>query len=209
MLEMYRKMHSDGYEAQTDEGKQFIEREDAFPGNELPHHVGLIKSLINQHHARTILDYGSGKGKQYGDVEVKTGDGQVFPNIKSFWAVDSITCFDPGVEEFSKLPTGQFDGVVSTDVLEHLPEQDLSWIIGEMFHYASKFIFASIACYEAMARMPDGQNAHCTVREPKWWYDFFGRIGQKYPNVDFMLHMTFPEKQPDGSTALRAGVARR
>ena len=42
-------------------------------------------------------------------------------------------------------PTGQFDGVISTDVLEHCPEPDLPWILDEMFGAARKFIFANIA----------------------------------------------------------------
>jgi hypothetical protein len=65
---------------------------------------------------------------------------------------------------FSALPEGRFDGVVCTDVLEHCPEEDLPWIVGELFGYARLFVFANVACYPAAKKLPNGENAHCTIR---------------------------------------------
>ena len=45
----------------------------------------------------------------------------------------AITCYDPGYEPHSRLPQGKFDGVLCTDVLEHCPQDDLEWIVGELF----------------------------------------------------------------------------
>ena len=36
-----------------------------YPGDSMPRHAGEIKAMIDAHAARTILDYGSGKGCQY------------------------------------------------------------------------------------------------------------------------------------------------
>jgi hypothetical protein len=87
--------------------------------------------------------------------------------------VDSVHCYDPCHAPYSTLPTERFDGVITTDVLEHCPEEDLDWIIGELFGFARKFVFASIAAYPALTHLPNGENAHCTVRPTGWWRERF------------------------------------
>ena len=89
--------------------------------------------------------------------------------------MDYVACYDPSYAPFSLLPQGPFDGVICTDVLEHCPEEDLDWIVGELFGYANKFVFASIAGYPAMKTLPSGENAHCTVQPLAWWNALFQR----------------------------------
>ena len=36
-----------------------------------------------------------------------------------------IHLYDPGVEEYSIYPKNKHDGVICTDVLEHIPEDDI------------------------------------------------------------------------------------
>ena len=57
---------------------------------------------------------------------------------------------------------GTYDGVISTDVLEHIPEEDIPWVLDDLFAQAKTFIYAVAACYPAKKIMPDGTNAHCT-----------------------------------------------
>ena len=61
------------------------------------------------------------------------------------------------------------------DVLEHCPEQDLRWIVAEIFGFANRFVFANVASYEAMTTLPNGENAHCTVRPSEWWNAVFAK----------------------------------
>ena len=152
-------------------GEQFhhIPPAQTFAGQSLPRHARAIKALIDAHAARTILDYGSGKGQQYQPMPVRTDDGREFPSIPAYWAVDQIACYDPGFAPYSKLPEGKFDGVISTDVLEHCPQDDLPWIVEELFGYARRFLFANVACYPAMKRLSNGENAHCTIQSTAWW----------------------------------------
>jgi hypothetical protein len=63
--------------------------------------------------------------------------------------------------------------VICTDVLEHCPEEDLPWIVGELFGYARLFVFANVACYPAMKTLPNGENAHCTIRPVEFWREIF------------------------------------
>lgn len=170
LLAQYKKLHREGEKARG------IPPEEKYKGISLPRHAGTIKELIDRHQAQTLLDYGSGKGKQYEEYAVKTSDGEQFPSIPAFWGVDSVTCYDPAVPQFSYLPSGQFDGVISTDVLEHIPEDDVDWIVAEMLDYARSFLFMNIASFAAKAHLPNGENAHCTIKSPEWWRERLAQL---------------------------------
>ena len=44
-----------------------------------------------------------------------------------------------------------------------------------------------MACYEAAALLPTGENAHITVRPPIWWKGFIDSISIKFPDISTML----------------------
>jgi hypothetical protein len=161
--------------------------ENTYPGDSMPRHAEAIKRLIDTYRAKTILDYGAGKGLQYKQIRVKVDDGREFPSIPAYWGIDALTCYDPAYEPFIKLPQGTFDGVVCTDVLEHCPEDDLNWILDEMFSYARKFVYANVACYPALKRLPTGENAHCTIRPTPWWEALVRQVAAQCPGVRFQF----------------------
>jgi hypothetical protein len=196
LLSQYVQMHVRGEQFQK------IPPEQTFAGQSLPRHCVAIKRLIDVHAARTILDYGSGKGWQYRQVRVRLDDGREFPSIPAYWDVAAITCYDPGYEPFQQLPTGMFDGVVSTDVLEHCPANDLPWIIGELFGYARKFVYANVACYPAQKRLSNGENAHCTVQTSAWWEALVKPIAAQYPQVRYQFALDHLTGQPNGEKKL-------
>jgi hypothetical protein len=201
LTQLYRQMHA--------EGEQFLKipPEQTFPGLSLPSQAGRIKRLVAATGAANILDYGSGKGMQYDLRGIKTEDGQVCDSIQDYWDVDFIQCYDPSFTPFSKLPTGKFDGVISTDVLEHCPEEDLPWIIGEIFSYAEKFVFANVACYPAKKRLPTGENAHCTIQPPEWWQGMIKRIAALYPGVAWEFWIQWREEAPGGPRLLETRLS--
>ncbi len=174
---MYRQMHM--------KGEEFLGRPaaDTFPGFSLDAQIYRIKSLVVQTGADTVLDYGCGKGKQYEPRPIKDAAGVLWPGVIDFWDVGEVVCYDPCYEPYSKLPEGKFDGVVCTDVLEHCPEQDLPWIIRELFGYANRFVFANVACYPAHKRLPNGENAHCTIQPVEWWMALVSDIARDHPGV--------------------------
>ncbi len=62
----------------------------------------------------------------------------------------AIALYDPAYTPYMALPQGKFTmASICTDVLEHCPEQDIPWILSELFSYATRFVFANIACYPA------------------------------------------------------------
>lgn len=136
--------------------QQMHDMPDMFAGISLPRQADRIRRMVEDTKSSSILDYGSGKGKPY-------------EWIPQYWGVKDVVCYDPAYKPFSELPTRTFDGVISTDVLEHCPAEDTPWILREMFSFADKFVFANIASYPAVKTLPNGENAHCTIWPAERW----------------------------------------
>ena len=173
LLEQYRLMHEHG---ETHLG---IPPDQTFSGESLDKESPYIRALIRRTGSLSILDYGAGKGSQYELRRIVDAESGVdYPDMRSYWGVREIRCYDPGYFPFSELPSGTFDGVICTDVLEHCAEEDVPWIMDELFAFARKFVYANVACFPARKRLPSGGNAHCTIRPVKWWKEQIDRAAR-------------------------------
>lgn len=184
MVRMYETLHEEGENLAGKTAKE------TFPGKMLIKHAPGIKEMIHRTGAKSILDYGSGKALGYSLRDIKLSKTLQVRSIQDYWGVDEVRCYDPGYPPFAELPEGQFDGVISTDVLEHITEPDVPWVIDEMFSYARKFVYANIACYPAVKRLPNGMNAHCTVRSPDWWAGVAHAIAMRHTGISYRLIMS-------------------
>ena len=77
--------------------------------------------------------------------------------------------------------------------MEHCPEEDIPWILDEIFQHAKKFVYVNIACYPAQKTLPDGQNAHCTIKPKEWWEAIFENLKSKYALEYVVLFDEAPE----------------
>ncbi len=205
LLNHYQTMHSEGYHREVNGEQLFTPAEQAFPGNELLRFAETIQSLTRAFGSRSLLDYGSGKGQPY--HHPVTINGQQYSSLAEYWGVAHIHCYEPAIAELSQWPGEIFDAVFSTDVLEHLPEADLPWIIEEMFAHARHFVFCSAACHPALARLPDGSNAHCTIQPPRWWSGLFKAIALHHPDVRYVVALFESETQAGNSPRSRLSWA--
>lgn len=187
LVKLYEELH----ETNGTQGEKVV-----YPGKNLYPFIGYIRTLIEKYDAKDLMDYGAGKGMQYSHVRPKLAKGQIYRSIPEFWGLSNIHCYDAGNEEFQKFPEGTFDGVISTDVLEHCPKDDLEWIIDEMFSKAKKFVFANIACYPANTVLSNGENAHATIEMPQWWRGLIERVAAKHPKIDYYFIATVRKKEP-------------
>jgi hypothetical protein len=146
-----------------------VRESELFDGISLYPHISDIGELARKTGSRSILDFGSGKGRLYRERRFDLADGTRIDTVQGHWQVNEIVCYDPGVAEFSAYPQRRFDGVVCTDVLEHIPEDDIDWFLRDLFALAEKFVFANIASYPAIKTLPNGWNAHVTIKPHDWW----------------------------------------
>jgi hypothetical protein len=158
---------------------------EVFDGRRLPKSAARISRLIQQSAARTVLDYGSGKGNYYQPWPGEAPSSR----IKSFgdWPGVKVICYDPGFAPFAEPWADATDGVVSTDVVEHIPGDDIPWILDDIFSRARKFVFVVAACYPAEKYLPNGQNAHCTIAAPEWWRLQLEAASRRWPHVRWVL----------------------
>jgi len=153
-IDLYKEMHLD---------------ESIYPGDSLKEHVIFLKDLIKQYNPETLLDYGCGKGNQYFIDKTHI---QYFNGIMPF-------LYDPAVETHNTLPDKPVDGLFSTDVLEHIPEEELEAVFKEMYSLSNKFVYHGICTIPAIAKLPNGENAHVTVKPVEWWVDKISNYSNK------------------------------
>ena len=128
-----------------------------FPGNSYLSQHHLIAKLVKETDSKTLLDYGCGKARQY-----------TIDNMHEEWGF-MPTLYDPAIPEYENLPEGQFDGIYSTDVMEHIPKEVIPSVFKYIYSNAQKFVILGICTRPAVTILPNGENAHCTVEPMEWW----------------------------------------
>jgi len=189
LLQVYKDMHEHGDKLNDAPSKK------TFDGRSLLPHVHLIRSAVMQHGLGTILDYGCGKAIGYTEGVMTLPDGRKLRGLKEIWGVNDIRLFDPGYAPHSTPPTGTYDGVVCTDVLEHCPEDDIDWIIGDLFGFAEKFLFLTISCYPAEKNLPSGENAHITLKNAGWWIDRITTVAARRSQTKYVAIVALLDKR--------------
>jgi hypothetical protein len=189
MVEMYSTLHEVGAESERARDERRT-AEQTFSGKMLVENAPAIRDLIARHGSRTLLDYGCGKGQAHQQKDIELPTGEIAPSLAAYWDIERVRCYDPGYEPYRELPTDRFDGVICIDVLEHITEPDLPWVLEELFSYARHFVFASVACYPAKKFLPNGRNAHCTVRSPDWWTGLIHAVAMRYTDVSYRFQLS-------------------
>lgn len=136
-----------------------------FRGLSILQHRKQIAQLVREHKAKTLLDYGCGGGDAWRSTH------KMHKDMGLRWF--DVTLYDPAFPEHDEPPMGMYDGVLCSDVLEHVPEADVDALIATLFKHARKFVWASVCCRPAKKLFPDGTNMHVTLHPLQWWIDTF------------------------------------
>jgi hypothetical protein len=81
----------------------------------------------------------------------------------------------------------KYDGVVCLDLLPRFPDEDVSWMIDELFKSATMFVYASVACDPSNENLANGQNARVTQQLPEWWNGWFSLVARRHPSIRWKL----------------------
>lgn len=119
--------------------------------------LGYIQRVVCELPAiRTILDYGCGQSRLV-DWLAKLNDATAYR-------------YDPAIPDYATLPLRQADLVLNTDVLEHIPKDEVDTFIRHISTISSRVYF-NISTVPATQTLPNGMNAHCTVQPADWWQE--------------------------------------
>ena len=132
-------------------------------GTALLKHIPEIVQIYREHHCKSILDYGCGKAVWWFS--------EFFKPV--FNSEPKVRLYDPYVPEYSKLEGGTYDMVICTDVMEHIPEDEVQDVINKLFELTTRVLFVNISTVPARKRFPDGTNIHITIKTEKEWTDMF------------------------------------
>ena len=189
LIKEYKLMHKKGY---TQTNKLQKKPEDCYDGKSTIWFVEIIKNIIKSNKCKNLLDYGAGKGNFYEKNFLLNNKN--YPGFKEYWNLKEYFLYDPSYKKNSILPKKNFDCSICIDVLEHIPSQDLSWVIKEILRFTNKIVFFNIACFSAFAVLHNGENAHITIKDPRWWHGFFSSIMQDYPEKKLVCYCTLKDK---------------
>jgi hypothetical protein len=109
---------------------------------------------------QSVIDYGCGRSR--------------LPDLLRYLGVPKVTCYDPAIPAYAARPDAKHDLLISVDVMEHLPEDEVDGVLSDM---ASLGTYATIVINTRLAKtiLPDGRNAHLTVRPASWWLESLKR----------------------------------
>lgn len=85
--------------------------------------------------------------------------------------------YDPAIPQYSKLPVSSADLVINTDVLEHLDEAEVALVLADISKIGRN-VFFNISIRPAQKVLPNGENAHATIRDAVWWER---QVRQEFP----------------------------
>ncbi|MGJ8653981.1 MAG: methyltransferase domain-containing protein [Opitutaceae bacterium] len=112
-----------------------------------------IRLCMQELQPNTVLEYGCGKSNL---IEICSNDSLKWDR------------YDPAMPDFSERPEGQYDLIVNTDVMEHIPTSDVDDVLEDIRRSGDK-VFFNISTRLAGKVLPDGTNAHCTVQNADAW----------------------------------------
>ena len=140
----------------------------------------ICKYQMSNEKIKTVLDYGGGGS----DWDAPGFEPKTKQSAKQFFHIDRVHTFEParGLMEKKKA-----DCVVCMDVLEHIFIEDIPTVVNELFSLSKKLLIINVACYKAAALLPNGENAHITVRSADWWRGVFDAISSNYKDVEVFL----------------------
>lgn len=128
-----------------------------FAGFSVLEHAEKIGNLVRETGSTSVLDYGCGKGLQYSRHA-----------IHEDWNLGRLQLYDPAVPGFTE-PPEPADGVICCDVMEHILESEVQYVLKHVISLGRKFVFFVICTRASKKFLPDGRNCHVTIKPKEWW----------------------------------------
>ena len=154
--------------------------------------IPLVPTLINitkENNCKTLLDYGCGKAVPY--MKKKCTELGIRKPIQELCNLDSFDLYDPAYPKYNKLYNKKYDIVICTDVMEHIAEQDIDYVLKDILSHSKKTVFLNISCQPALKHFKEGkfkgQNVHVSVFDGHWWSDKIKNIWNNFQHLKIYM----------------------
>lgn len=117
-------------------------------------YVRFLRPQIRLLNPKSILDYGCGQSR--------------FLESLALDPTPDLLRYDPAIPDYATPPSKAAELLVNIDVLEHIDEADLDSVLSQMRSLCEEAIIV-VDTSPAKHTLPDGRNAHVTLRTHDWW----------------------------------------
>ena len=131
-----------------------------------------LDGVIERVGARTVLDYGLARSAD-GDARERHGLPEKL----------RVSHFDLMAPRKGKA----CDGVVCEGVLEFLPDEDVPWVVDDLFERSRRFVYAVVGNDARSERLGDGSRLESHPRDPSWWIRHLETAGRRHPELHWTL----------------------
>ena len=180
---------SQDYYDLIDSYKKLHEQEGKFKGISLIPLVPTLMKIVKDNDCKTLLDYGCGKGLPYDKERCREVD--LRNPIQELCNLDSFDLYDPAYPKYNKLYNKKYDIVICTDVMEHIAEQDIDYVLKDILSHSKKTVFLNISCQPALKHFKEGkfkgQNVHVSVFDGHWWSDKVKNIWNNFKHLKIYM----------------------
>ena len=144
-----------------------------------------VVALLAEHSDLTsVLDYGAGKSTLEDYVQARVARSLNWTN------------YDPGMLGLDSVPTGQYDLVVTSDVLEHVEPECVEDTLELLGRLTRKVMHNNIPCTltgKTFASGPyKGKDLHLTIKTPDEWRQMFTDL---LPDFTELSYKASPKKR--------------
>lgn len=146
-----------------------------------------LKSLLRKTNSRSVLHYSFGMRP---------------PVLASHGPQSS-----PDNGTYSDQPAGQSaDGVVCAGALDFFPDEDVPWMLEELFRRAYRFVYVTTGALAYVPTLPNGGCLPARARPSVWWRTHLDTLSFRYPHIYWYLELGV-ELETWTSTALTGSGA--
>jgi hypothetical protein len=191
MIEQYKMLRNGSDKSLKLSAKATVEQ------RSLDLHAAEIHQLLADAGAKSVLDYGSVTDTQYQSAVGEAGKSAI--RSLAAWPGVRVTYHDTMLLAFDASAQGEHDAVISVDALQHVPEEDIGWVLDEMFGAARNFVYAVVSSAPAKQVLPNGLPAPCNIQPLKWWKGQFELASKRNPGIRWRVRAVEKENSLKGS----------
>lgn len=135
--------------------------------------LGYINAEKEKRDFFSVLDYGCGSADHWFSTKLQDEVTSQKQNMVQ-WLGSKLTAFhlyDPAHPVYSRPSSDKYDIIICTDVMEHVPENELVEVLQDIkfYCYYNSTVIFSIPLNESRNCFADGENMHCTIKTKDEW----------------------------------------